>query len=408
MRVWVVAGEYPTVRSPGRGTFVRDQVVALRAAGHEVTVMHRQAPTLRPLAGRVRALLARRHPGARPAGLSQTGAAGRPSPGGGVIRKARRAARTVHDAAGAGVAVAVLRRAMLEEAGRHGRPDVVHAHNVRPAGVAAVAIARRLRVPVVVTEHSTAYLRGQLTEPEIAQARRVLDAADAVIAVGTHQAAALPVTGHVDVVPNVVLLDGQPARAPGVAATGTVVCIGGLTPHKGVHRLVEAYSRLPEDLRARHPLRIVGEGPDAPRLHAQAAREGLPARDVFTGRLGREQVRAELAGAAVLVSASDTETFGVTLIEALAAGVPFLATRSGGPEDIWTPECGLLVPVGDVASLAAALREILTDAGRHTPEADASRRALAEERYSGRAVTAALAAVYQRVAGTRRADPDAS
>lgn len=439
MRIWVVAGEYPTARRPGRGGFVRDQVVALRVAGHQVTVFHREPPSARRLAGivagrvagRVTSRVTSREAGrgttprpsaapAAPAARSGAGIAGdrtgaptaRSDPGtvSRTVRQLRTAARWAHDSAGVWWARQVLIRDLeralvraLREDPKTGRPDVLHAHNVFPAGMAAVAVGRRHWLPVIVTEHSTAYLRGQLTRAEVGQARRVLGQADRVIAVSPSQAGAIPgPPDQVQVVPNVVLLDAVRPRRAAAATSGTVLCIGGLTPHKGVHRLIQAYLALPEPIRAAHPLRIVGDGPQRGQLIAQATAGGLSADQVFAGFLSRTEVAAELAGAAVLVSASDTETFGVTLIEALAAGVPFVATRSGGPESIWTPECGLLVPLRDTAALQTGIHQLLSDPAQHTARADTTRRHLAEDRYGGPAIADALSQIYAQVAMRRQ------
>jgi glycosyltransferase involved in cell wall biosynthesis len=75
-----------------------------------------------------------------------------------------------------------------------------------------------------------------------------------------------------------------------------------------------------------------------------------------------------MAESAVLVLPSQAEPFGAVLVEALAAGTPIVATRSGGPEDIITLDVGLLVPVGDPAALADALTKVLRERARYGPE----------------------------------------
>jgi glycosyltransferase involved in cell wall biosynthesis len=102
-------------------------------------------------------------------------------------------------------------------------------------------------------------------------------------------------------------------------------------------------------------------------------------------------------GANCLVLPSLLETFGVVLIEALATGLPVISTRSGGPEDIVTPEVGVLVEPGDVPGLANALGT-MREAATHDPQA---LRAQAIRRYGYEAVGAQLREVYQRALGAQ-------
>ncbi len=428
MRIWVVAGEYPSQEKPGRGSFVADQVAALRAEGHDVEVFESCPPSLRPAANAarpaLRALLGRLPRPGRPRGAEASpgdrhedhhaGAAvkepvNRPvsTVAARVRKEALLAARVAHDAAGIAVARRRMRTAMGAAADR-GLPDVIHAHNVFPAGLAAADVAAALRVPYVVTEHSTAYLRDQYAPREVAAARRVLGGANAVIAVSSTLASGLPVAhDRVDVVPNVVMVDDFRLRSPEASRSGSIVSIGRLTPHKRMDLVLRAYALLPSDLRERHPLRIVGSGPDRDVLVALADSLGVGSRDggrgVLCGQLTREQIVDELAGASLLVSASAVETFGVTMIEALAGGVPFVATDSGGPRDIAGPGLGELVEGDDPEVLAGVLARALTDqAGDDCSNqaADHERRRVAVDRYGPAAIASHLVEIYLRVVGT--------
>ncbi|MFP4324030.1 MAG: glycosyltransferase, partial [Anaerolineales bacterium] len=88
------------------------------------------------------------------------------------------------------------------------------------------------------------------------------------------------------------------------------------------------------------------------------------------------------------------ETFGVTLIEAMACGRPVVATRSGGPQGFITPQTGLLVPRNDEIALAEALQTIHKTYEMYDPHVI---RAYAERHFSTAAVAEQLQAIYQEV-----------
>jgi L-malate glycosyltransferase len=109
-------------------------------------------------------------------------------------------------------------------------------------------------------------------------------------------------------------------------------------------------------------------GPERERLEKIACELGIERQVNFLGRLSREQVRAVMQSSHAVVSSSHFETFGITLIEAMACGKPVIATRSGGPETIVTKENGLLVEAGNVEALAQAMLELRQCYADYPPE----------------------------------------
>ena len=126
-------------------------------------------------------------------------------------------------------------------------------------------------------------------------------------------------------------------------------------------------------------LRIVGDGPLRRDLQRQVRRLDLEDRVEFSGYLPRDQVPRELYRSHCLVMPSDLETFGLALVEAMACGRPVIATRCGGPEDIVTPETGLLIPAGDAEALYQAMRRMMD---RYTDYDPAILRNYARETFS--------------------------
>jgi len=140
---------------------------------------------------------------------------------------------------------------------------------------------------------------------------------------------------------------GLPLDVPLIAS------VARLTPRKGVQVMLEALKQIPDA----HFV-VVGEGHQQPELEAMA-----PAgRVTFTGQQSHERVLMILRAADVYVLSSYTEGLAHTLLESIAVGTPAVATAVGGnPEVITDGVEGLLVPPGDAAALATAVRRILND-----------------------------------------------
>jgi colanic acid/amylovoran biosynthesis glycosyltransferase len=150
---------------------------------------------------------------------------------------------------------------------------------------------------------------------------------------------------------------------------GHVVAVGRLVEKKGFADLVRACGRLREEP-AFTALTIVGEGPLAAELRALAAACGVQEHVRFAGALAPDAVRALLEEAAVLAmpcviaADGDRDSMPVVVKEALAMEVPVVATDVVGLPEVVDATCGRLVPPGDPAALAQALREVLRlDAG---------------------------------------------
>jgi glycosyltransferase involved in cell wall biosynthesis len=176
------------------------------------------------------------------------------------------------------------------------------------------------------------------------------------------------VTGGLAVEPEVGL-EGEP---------GYLLFVGRLRIRKGVEVLLEALS----DLRSRHPaaiLRIAGDGEHRRRLERRAAELGLGEVVVFLGTCDARRVRGLLAGAAALVVPSIYEGMPLVVLEAMAAGVPVVASAvSGIPEVVVDGETGWLVPPEDPRSLAGALEAVLRRPEEARRRGEAGRRRVDE------------------------------
>jgi glycosyltransferase involved in cell wall biosynthesis len=150
-----------------------------------------------------------------------------------------------------------------------------------------------------------------------------------------------------------------PDPLPDVPAGPRVLYVGRLNRAKGVAVLVDAARKLRT---AGAQVVFVGDGPDRTRLERQAERCGLAGRVHITGFVTHDRVPALLASADVLVLPSFYEELGTVLVEALHAGVPAVASRTGGiPEVVEHGVTGLLVEPGDADGFARAIDTVLGD-----------------------------------------------
>jgi len=138
-----------------------------------------------------------------------------------------------------------------------------------------------------------------------------------------------------------------------------VLFVGRLAPQKGVRTLVEAAGLL-EDPSAR--VLLVGDGPERPVLERESERIGVADRLRFVGFFAHERLPAALAHADLLVLPSLYEELGTVLLEAMQAGLPVVASKTGGiPDVVEDGVNGMLVPPGDPEALARAIDRLLAD-----------------------------------------------
>jgi glycosyltransferase involved in cell wall biosynthesis len=145
-------------------------------------------------------------------------------------------------------------------------------------------------------------------------------------------------------------------------AARVLASAGRLVGWKGLRVILEALPQLPQDL---HFL-VIGEGPEEARLREQTAQLGLSERVHFCGRIAHEELPQVLAQADLLVQPSlGEESFGITLVEAMACALPVLASRQGGMTEIVLPGVtGELLPPGDAGAWRGAIAAMLAQPDR--------------------------------------------
>ena len=177
-----------------------------------------------------------------------------------------------------------------------------------------------------------------------------------------------------------------------------VTCVGRLVPNKGQALLVDALG----ELQTTHPdvvLLLVGDGPDRDALAARAASHGVAARVVFTSR--RQDVADVLAASNLFVLPSFAEGIPLALLEAMAAGLPVVATAVPGTMDVVSdPSLGLLVPSHDASALARGIARVFDRPDEAAAMALAGQ-AHVRRRFDLGSMVDATAALYEAVLAER-------
>jgi N-acetyl-alpha-D-glucosaminyl L-malate synthase BshA len=206
------------------------------------------------------------------------------------------------------------------------------------------------------------------------------------------------VAARIDVVPNFVDLHAYaPARPDRSAYAGpgqkVLLHVSNFRPVKRVLDVVRIFERVTREVDA--VLLMVGEGPERSSAQALARRLGLADRLRFLGT--RQDVEDVAALADVFLLPSELESFGLSALEAMAAGVPVVGSDAGGlPEVVKHGESGYLLPVGDVEGMAARTIEVLRDDERRREIGEAARHRVASL-FDADRVVAQYEAVYDRV-----------
>ncbi len=376
MRVLVVPKWYPWPDRPAFGIFCREQARAV-ARRHDVVVLASEALSAPDFAGftledgteeGLRTIRLRyRRPRLRPAAM--------------------------------GFQIAGMLSALGRLRVRGWKPDIVHAH-VYSAGLPAVLLGRRSGAPVIVSEHYTGFQRGLITGSDRFTARMAFRHADLVAPVSEPLAAkvrALAPAARIRVVDNVVDTEvfHPPARPPGSPPPARLLTVAALAAKKGHAHLLDALAMLVSGREV--TLDLVGAGERRGELEARVRELGLSGIVRFRGELPREGVAALMRESHLFVLPSLFENLPCVLIEAMASGLPSVATAVGGVPDLLADGAGLLCAPADPAALAQAISGALAA----LPDFDRGRMAArAQARFGYEALGRRWSEIYDEVASS--------
>lgn len=288
---------------------------------------------------------------------------------------------------------------------RNGSPALVHLHVIFPAALAALPLVKRLGVPLLITEHWSGYLpedghyRGALmkrvTQSAVRNAAMVTAVSDKMIAAMRNHG-----------------LEARYVRLNNVVDTNLFVPVTPKKKHSAPLRLVHVSSLVEREKNIRGLLHVVkelereeidftldivgGSAHDVHRYEAQVNADDASGCVFFHGRQSPEKLAVTLRNSDALILFSHFEGMPVVIAEAQACGLPVIATNTGAIPEMIDHDDGYLLPPGDEAALAAAVREL----NKNIDTFDATAiRAKAVARYSVNAVSIQLKSIYDSIPG---------
>jgi N-acetyl-alpha-D-glucosaminyl L-malate synthase BshA len=294
--------------------------------------------------------------------------------------------------------------------------DLLHVHYAIPHSLSALMArqmletqheeARRRYLPFITTLHGTDITLVGLDRSYLPITQFGIEQSDGVTAISSYlrdrTREAFNIQNEIEVIRNFVNCDVylrvptkyaamRPQFADG--SEKLLVHLSNFRPVKRVLDVVEVFGRVAKAVPSR--LMLIGDGPDRSAAEHLALRLGVADRIHFLGK--QDNVNELLPLADLMLMPSEMESFGLAALEAMACSVPTIATRVGGvPELVDEGVNGLLFPLGDVESMAAAAINLLNDEERLTAMARADR-TTAQDRFFASRIIPLYEQYYERV-----------
>lgn len=278
----------------------------------------------------------------------------------------------------------------------YGKPDVIHSHFLQISSL-ATEIKKQMGVPLVITEHSSQLNVDILSEQFYNLARITYKQADLIVTVSESLQKRLLTHFNIfsKVVPNIVSLKTYFKGNHSVNHTNdyfTFISVGTLNYNKGFDLLLQAFKNAKFSKQVK--LKIIGEGEMRKTITKDINSLGLQGSVELLGFQPRSQIFKSFKESEAFVLASRGETFGVVFIEAMLSGLPVIATKCGGPEDLINEANGILVDLNDVNKLSDALVFMVNNRVKYN-SSEISQNAI--DRFSPQVIAEKLTGLYKQI-----------
>ena len=279
-----------------------------------------------------------------------------------------------------------------------GRPDILHAHVSLPGGYLAAQLGQEFGIPVIVQEHYSGFESDARFPWRVGCFVREMGARiQGFYAVSPGQAARIERTGLVSVtgvLPNPIdtdLFTLAPREQNDSSGSFDIVTAGNMNLPKGADLLFEALHRLPAEIDWR--LTIFGDIPHRKTFARWLDDPWFSSRLSSLGKVPQPELARAYSQSDLYVVSSRIETANVSMLQAMACGVPVVTTSCGAPETLIDDSVGISVKPNDPQALAEGILEFVRSPRRFDPQL---LRRFVVERYSKRVVAEQVIEVYRR------------
>lgn len=351
MKIFLIARGYPTKQDPTWGCFEKDQAEALSRLGHQVTILSvdtrfrfywRKLGIQLGVHNNIASFNIFLMPYALLFFLP----------------------KKIKDVFYAWQLELIYKRAVLQ----YGQPDVIYSHYLNNT-LKAIPLRKKYHVPIVAMEHWSQMAYAHIPNNTISTAKHVYSSIDQLITVSSALKNNILQKVGFDsiVIPNMVgkefhyLTTYQKEKK-----SIQLITTGRLIPEKHFDMLIQAVANI-----SSLPLRlsIIGNGSEMNRLKKLVHELQIEDKVQLMGHKSKQEIVTLLQESDIFVLPSQSETFGVAYIEALACGLPIIATDCGGPRDIVTNSNGLLIPINNQQALEQAITHISNQLGSYDKKA---------------------------------------
>lgn len=353
MHILILPSAYPTEDAPLRSTFFKEQAIALKEAGHEVGVIYSET---RRITGINFNSLKKFHfqiEDNKEEGMN-------------TIRLKGWNIFMMRNSLGINRWIKQSIKLFKIYMKKYGIPDIIHVHCGLYGGAVAALIKQKYNIPYIITEHSSKVLNGTMDEYHIGLLKEGYNNANYLISVGEKLKESMKgyTNNKIEVVPNIVntekFIPNNGERKEGFR----FLSVSFLNPNKNVDLTIKAFSKAFKN-KSNIELYIAGEGSERSKLETLVKDLGVESKVKFLGKVSREDLPDFLKDGDAFVLPSKYETFGVVYIEALACGLPIIATKCGGPEDFYNEDLGYMIEIGDEEALCEAMIKIIENKDKY-------------------------------------------
>ena len=352
MNIVVIANGYPTHREPQYGCFEKDQAIALKKMGHNVSIFY--------LDERFR--LYWRRIGVNHKIENEIDIYG-------IYLFPRKCLSVLNTKLKYKIdcrLLEVLYKRYIKDFQL--KPDLLYAHYLTNIAI-SVGLKKKYDIPLVGIEHWSELTKNSLALPVRYLGNIAYNGVDKLLSVS--QSLQSHIFRHFRKTPIVVydmlgqdFVSSKPIHEEEFVVKFQFIAIGSMVNRKGFDLLLNAFNKA-DLMKKGCKLIIIGDGPERIKLQKQSELLGISEAVKLVGRKTKKEIIRLLQESHTFVLSSRSETFGVVCIEAMSQGLPIIATICGGPEEFINVKNGILIPTEDVNALARAMINMFTHYGEY-------------------------------------------